>query len=179
VRIVPNVLPRSLCGWPHKSLHLLEEGHNHPIVRLAYLCHMVVPDVVFLSFWYIKLFELGVEVSFTINPRSPTTKLICSHHHFGAAALSAPMMLWCCPFASASFTCRNPSSLSVDCIISKIYSICRASLIATPSGPAPKTVYEESRWIKVVLCLLTFCDWYYHFFPILCLLRLIFLAADS
>ena len=32
-------------------------------------------------------------------------------------------------------TCRNPSSLSVDCINSKIYSTCRASLIATPSGP--------------------------------------------
>jgi len=38
---VPNVLPRSLCSWPCTSLHLLKEGHNHPIVRFAYLCHMI------------------------------------------------------------------------------------------------------------------------------------------
>ena len=146
---------------------------------VTWLYHMIVEDVVFLSFWYIKLFELGVEVSFTTDPRSPTTKLICSNPHFGAAALSAPMMLWCCLFATASFTCRNPSSLSVDCLNSKIYSICTASLIATPSGPAPKNIYAESRWIQVVLFLLTFCDWYYHLSTILCLLCQIFLAADS
>jgi len=44
------------------------------------------------------------------------------------------MMLLCCWFASASFTSRNPSSLSVDCLDSNIYMICRTSLIATPSG---------------------------------------------
>jgi len=31
VHTVPDVLP--LCSWPRTSLHLLEEGHNHPIVR--------------------------------------------------------------------------------------------------------------------------------------------------
>jgi len=30
------------------SLHLLEEGHNHPIVRFAYLCHMIGEDLDFL-----------------------------------------------------------------------------------------------------------------------------------
>jgi len=30
--IVPYVLPRSFCGWPRTSLHLLDEGHNHLIV---------------------------------------------------------------------------------------------------------------------------------------------------
>jgi len=45
-------------------LHLLEEGNNHPIVRFAYLCHMIGEELVFFSFWYIKLFELGVEVAF-------------------------------------------------------------------------------------------------------------------
>jgi len=50
------------------------------------------------------------------NPRLPTTKLICLIFHFGAAALIAPMMLLCCSFASASFTSRNPSSLSVVCL---------------------------------------------------------------
>ena len=174
---VPDVLPRSLCGWPRTSLHLLEEGHNHPIVRLAYLCHMVVPDVVFLSFWYIKLFELGVEVSFTINPRSPTTKLICSHHHFGAAALSAPMMLWCCSFASASFTSRNPSSLSIDRLNSRINLQILIDCDPTWS-PAPETIYGERHWIEVVPCLLPFFDWYCHLYC-LCLLRQIFLGTDS
>ena len=50
-------------SWPHISLHLLEEGHNHPIVRFAYLCHMIGEELVFFSFLYIKLFELGVEVA--------------------------------------------------------------------------------------------------------------------
>ena len=65
---VPDVLPRSLCGWPRTSLHLLEEGHNHPIVHFAYLCHMIGEELVFFSFLYIKLFELGVEVA--LNNRS-------------------------------------------------------------------------------------------------------------
>jgi len=63
MHIVPNVLPRSLCGWPRTSLHLLEEGHNHPIVRFAYLCHMIGEELVLFVFLYIKLFELGVEVA--------------------------------------------------------------------------------------------------------------------
>ena len=64
-------------------------------------------------------------------PRSPTTKLICSNSHFGAAFLSATMMLLWCSFASASHTSRDPSSLSVDRWNSKIYTICAASSIAT------------------------------------------------
>ena len=42
---------------------VLEEGHNHPIVRFAYLCHMIGEELVFFSFLYIDLFELGVEVA--------------------------------------------------------------------------------------------------------------------
>jgi len=80
VHIVPNALPRSLYGWPRKSLHLLEEGHNHPIVRSAYLCHVIGEKIVFLSFVYIKLFEFGVEVAF--NNRSAVTQhkfnLLCN-----------------------------------------------------------------------------------------------------
>ena len=71
MHIVPYVLPRSLCGWPRTSLHLLEEGHNHPIVRFAYLCHMIGEELVFFPFFYIKLFELCVEVAF--NNRSAVT----------------------------------------------------------------------------------------------------------
>ena len=63
VHLVPNVLPRSLCDWLCTSLHLLEEGHNHPIVRFAYLCHMIGKELVFFSFLHLKLFELGVEVA--------------------------------------------------------------------------------------------------------------------
>ena len=99
-------LPRSLCGWPGKSLHLLEEGQNHPIVRFAYLCHIVGrgEEFVFLSFLYTKLSELGVEVAF--NNRSAVThhKVNLLNSHFRVAALSAPMMLLCCSVASASFS---------------------------------------------------------------------------
>jgi len=52
-------------------VHLLEEGHNHPIVRFAYLFHMIGEELVLFSFLYIKLFELGVEVAF--NNRSAVT----------------------------------------------------------------------------------------------------------
>jgi len=52
-------------------LHLLEEGHNHPIVRFAYLCHTTSEELVFFSFVYIKLFELGVEVA--LNNQSAVT----------------------------------------------------------------------------------------------------------
>ena len=71
MHIVLNVLPRSLCGWPRTFLHLLEEGHNQPIVRFAYLCHMIGEELVFFSFSYIKLFEFGVEVNY--NNRSAVT----------------------------------------------------------------------------------------------------------
>jgi len=50
VHVVPNVLPRSLCAWPRTCVHLLEEGHNHPIMRLVYLCHMISEEFVLLSF---------------------------------------------------------------------------------------------------------------------------------
>jgi len=48
------------------------------------------------------------------------------------------MVLLCCSFASASFTSRNPSSLSVDHLNSKIYTIFRASLIATHPVACPR-----------------------------------------
>jgi len=52
-------------------LHLLEEGHDHPIVRFAYLFHIIGEELVFFSFLYIKLFELDVEVA--LNHRSAVT----------------------------------------------------------------------------------------------------------
>ena len=58
-------------GWPRTSLHLLEEGHNHPIVHFAYLCRMIGEELVFFSSLYIKLFELGAEV--VLNHRSAVT----------------------------------------------------------------------------------------------------------
>ena len=70
MHIVPNVLPgSSVVGIVRTSLHLLKEGHNHPIG--AYLCHMIGEELVFLIFLCIKLFELGVEVAF--NHRSAVT----------------------------------------------------------------------------------------------------------
>jgi len=66
VHNVPNILPRSLCSWPCKSLHLLVEGQNHLIVCFAYLpvCHMIGKEFVFLFFLYTKLFKPDVEVAF-------------------------------------------------------------------------------------------------------------------
>ena len=57
-------LDPSASGWPGKSLHLLEKGQNQPIVRFAYLCHVIGEECVFLSFLHIKRLELGVEVAF-------------------------------------------------------------------------------------------------------------------
>jgi len=138
VHIVPNALPRFLCGWPRKSLHLLEQGHNRPIVCFAYMCHMICEEFVFLSFLYIKLFQLGVQLAF--NNRSAVT-----HHKFNllkfplwSSYLDALMLLLCCSFASASFTSRNTMSLSVDCLNFGIHTVCRASLTATPSNRLPQ-----------------------------------------
>jgi len=64
VPIVPYILPQYLCSWPRTFLHLLEEGHNHPIVCFAYLCHMIGEELVFFSFLYINPCELDVEAAF-------------------------------------------------------------------------------------------------------------------
>ena len=49
-------------------MHLLEKRHNHLIVRFA----MIGEELVFFSFLYIKLLELGVDVAF--NHRSAFTQ---------------------------------------------------------------------------------------------------------
>ena len=135
MHIVPNVLPRSLCGWPRKSLHLLEEGQNCPIVRFAYLHHMIGEKFAFLSSLYFKLFELGVEVAFDNRSAVTYNKSNLLKFLLGAAALSAPMMLLCSSFALASFTSRIPSSLSID-HITRILKYIRS---------------EESHWLRPYL----------------------------
>ena len=60
----------SSCVRPRKTLHLLKEGQNsvnHLIVHCTYLCRMIGTESVFLSFLYIKRFELGVKVAFYIG----------------------------------------------------------------------------------------------------------------
>ena len=92
MRIVLNVLPRTFCGWLcRKSVHLLEEGQNHPIVLFAYLsrCHMIGENFVFLSFSYISLCELGLEDTFYNGPRLPATKSIPSNIHNRTPTVSA------------------------------------------------------------------------------------------
>jgi len=56
--------PSILLCLAYKSLHLLEEGQSHPIVRFIHLFYIIGEESVFLSFVYIKLFELGVEITF-------------------------------------------------------------------------------------------------------------------
>jgi len=51
----------------------LEEGHIHLIVRFAYLCHMIGEELVFFSFLYIKLSELGVAVVFSNQSAAAVT----------------------------------------------------------------------------------------------------------
>ena len=89
------------CGWPRTSLHLLEEGNNHPIVRFAYLCHMIGEELVFFSsgFLYIKLFELGVEVA--LNHRSVVT-----HHKVNLLKF---------PLQSSSFERTNDAFVLLIC----------------------------------------------------------------
>jgi len=85
------------------------------------------------------------------------------------------MMLLCCSFASASFTSRNPSSLSVNPLNSKIYTICRASLYSTPSGRLRQKRFtkEDTGLCRATCLFLTglvsfFFDWNCHI-DILCL----------
>ena len=70
-------------------------------------------------------------------------KFICSNSHSRATALSALIMLLCCSLASATFSSKNLSSLSVDRLNSKRYTIFRASLIATPSGGLPQKRFTK------------------------------------
>ena len=134
-RIVSDVLPRSLCGWPRTSLHLLEEGNNNLSVRFAYLFRMIGKEFVFFPSCTSSFLSLVYKSLSTIDPHLPTTKLKCSNSHFGAAALNTLMMLLCCSFASASFTFRRPLSLS-QCWQFKFQNI--YDLIATPSGRLPQ-----------------------------------------
>jgi len=70
--------------------------------------------------------------------------------------------------ASASFTSRNSSSLVVDCWKSKIHTICRASLIETPSGGLPQNRFTKKDWgLK-----LYHASWLF-------LIGIVFLAAGS
>jgi len=56
VHIVPNVISLSIYVWSHKSksLHLLEDIQNQPILRFLCLCHMIGRvEFVVISFLYI------------------------------------------------------------------------------------------------------------------------------
>jgi len=122
VHIVPNLLPRSLCGWPCTSLHLLKEGHNYPILRFTYLCHVIGEGLVFFSFLYIRLFELGVEIALNYWSLATHNKVNLPKftlRNSNSVTLSAHMMLFCCSLASASLTSRIPLSLAVDRLNSK------------------------------------------------------------
>jgi len=59
-----KLIPWPIYVWPCKSLHLVELGQNHPIVRFIYQCHMIGEEFVFLSCLQIKHFELCVELEF-------------------------------------------------------------------------------------------------------------------
>jgi len=123
--------PRSIAGLPFSQVF-----PGYLIIAPPSVC---VPDVIgalAAAVWIQN--QNGSQ-----RPRLLTTKLICPNSHSAAAALSAPMMLLCCSFASASFTSKNPLSLSVDRLNSKTHTIFRASLIATPSGRLPQKRFTK------------------------------------
>jgi len=75
---------------------------------------MIGEELVFFSFLYIKLFELGVEVAFN-------NQFTVTHHMINLLKVQLQSGssertddAFGCIFASASFTSRNPWSLSVD-----------------------------------------------------------------
>ena len=59
---VVGLAPACTCWTPGRTQS--REGHNHPIVCFAYLCHKIGEEFVFFSSLYIKLFELSVELAF-------------------------------------------------------------------------------------------------------------------
>jgi len=92
----------------------------------------------FLSFSYIKPFELGVEVA--SNNRSTVTNhevylLTFELRSRCSERINDAFVLLICFAPSSS---RNPLSLSADRLNSQIYTICRALLIVTPSGRLPQ-----------------------------------------
>jgi len=117
---------------------------------------MISEDLVFFSFLYIKLFELGVEIA--LNHQSVVTR-----HKVNL--LKFPLQTRRFERTDDGFALRicfyffhlyEPLSLSVNCLNSKIYLICRVSLIEPIWLPVPETIYEEKLWIEVVQYLLTF-----------------------
>jgi len=54
VHIVPNVLPRSLYGWPCKSLHLPVEGQNHPMCVCVYM-YVLIYTYIYTQYIYIYI----------------------------------------------------------------------------------------------------------------------------
>jgi len=105
VDILPSVLPRSLYGWPRKSLHLLEEGQIYTIVRFAYLCHMIGEEFVipkaFLLVHQAQASRLDLEVEVTFNNRSAVT-----HHK---------MYLLKFPLRSSCSECTNNAFVLIIC----------------------------------------------------------------
>ena len=128
VHIVLYVLPRSLglCTTELASYLLAPAGGRTQSPDCALrmpVSHDQRRGCQFFLLVYQVFLSLVSKSLSNTDPQLPTTKLICSNSHFGAVTLSAPMMLLRYSFASASFTPTNPSSLSVDRLNSKIYTI--------------------------------------------------------
>jgi len=96
----------------------LVEGQNHPIVRFAYLCRMIGEEFVLLSLLYIKLFELGVAETF--NNQSAGTHYKVYLLKFSLRSSCSERIEDAFVLLTCFFTSRNPWSLSVDHLDSKI-----------------------------------------------------------
>ena len=146
--------------WPRKSLHLLGERQNQPIEPFTHSC-------VTWSGERLSSFS-SCTSSFlsSVSLRSPCQHQICGCliQSWSAQIPTSEQLLWliedafklCCPFVLACFTCGNSSSLSVGCLKSQMYTICRDSLIATPSSHLPRNVI----WKRKLRFSLIFFGWY-------------------
>jgi len=133
---------------------------------------------VFLSFLYIKLFELGVEDAFYNWSAVTRNKVHLFKFPLWSSCSERTDDAFVLLIASASFTSRNPSSLSIVRLNSKIYSICKASLIATPSGHLPQKWFtKKDSGLRLYRVSWLFWLVLSPLYPVL--LCLIFLAADS
>jgi len=158
---MPKFLPRSLCFWPRKS----EAYTCWRKDRITRSCTLLGQDFAFLSFLYMELFELGVEVIFYNESAVANNKVDSLKFPRRSSCSARTDNVFVLPLCFCFFHLSEPLVLYIGPSNSNIYTICKASLIATPSGrlilsPTLETIYEIGHWIVVVPCLMTFFDWY-------------------
>ena len=150
--IVPDIIPQSICVMPRKSLNLLEEEQNCPIVCFAYLCHMTTSGLSFFLVLHDQAFLAWCSSRFLQRIRGwpqqsrsiqiPTPGQLLWAHQWCFQVCADHLLLLLSPLT----TCTGPLTV-------KFYNltICRASLVATPSGCLPqKRSMKKDTGLKII-----------------------------